>query len=201
MTEGENIKEPISVQQEMQKLFADQREGEEIIYCFMEHWINVFTRALKFLILTSVFAGALFIIFYLYNDRVIDDEMTKWSLLSVFVVYLFLFHRATLNMFDLLMNIYIITNTRIIIVDKDLFFRDDKKIVDLRKIHDISSTKNGLFQNIFNYGNIEIVLASTNGVIEIKSIPRPSEIVEMIDRAKRASIENRGNDQDSSDTD
>ena len=100
-------------------------------------------------------------------------------------------------MFDSIMKIFIVTDKRILMIDKGIFYKDNKDIIDLTKIQDIASHKLGLLKNLLGYGDIEITLAATSQTKLIKSVHEPNRIVEIIDRAKRINVvENKDNRKD-----
>jgi len=168
--------------------FAGQQDGELIIYSFCEHAIVLIMQFLKLMFITLVFGIFAYITYLLYINKVLHKEVIKWIFFVLLIFYGYFFHSRTARIFDSIMKIYIVTNTRIVIIDKGIFFKDYKDIIDLRKIQDITSNESGLLSNFLSYGDIEITLASSSGIRKIKTVPVPHKIVEIIDRAKRSNI-------------
>lgn len=173
---------------EGQVYFADQQKDEKIIYCFGEHWIVIFGRLFHLLFVTLLFAGVIFVLMYSFAENIIGKEYIKWIFLSLIIIYGYYFHRWIAKMFDSIMKIFIVTDKRILIIDKGIFYKDNKDIIDLKKIQDISSQKLGLLKNLLGYGDIEITLAATSQTKLIHAVHEPNKVVEIIDRAKRSSI-------------
>lgn len=168
--------------------FSDQQDNEKIIYCFGEHWIMIVSKLIHLLLVTMLFAGVVVAILFAYKYKVTGYEYFKWLFLALLPVYGYYFHSWIAAIFDCIMKIFIVTDKRIVMIDKGIFYKDNKDIIDLKKIQDIASHKLGLLKNLLGYGDIEITLAATSQTKFIRFVHEPNKIVEIIDRAKRINI-------------
>jgi len=104
----------------------------------------------------------------------------------VFGFVFYLLHRQYMTIFYYYLHTVIITNQRIVDVDKSIFFRDSKDSVDLSKIQDIQKRQNGIPANIFNYGTLSIVLSGTHSEVNLTLVPKPDYYFKRINVVKQS---------------
>jgi hypothetical protein len=77
-------------------------------------------------------------------------------------------------------NIYIVTNQRI--VDIDFYYLLNKHFAqaELNKVQDISYCTKGILSTVFNYGNVLIQTASELPNLDFDKVPNPEQVVETI---------------------
>jgi len=75
---------------------------------------------------------------------------------------------------------FIITNQRIIDVDRKGVFQKTVSDIPLTKIQDIFYQTRGIWQTLVKIGNISIVLPDSKAKIEIKNIAQPHQIQQLI---------------------
>lgn len=94
-------------------------------------------------------------------------------------------HYLFLAIFRYYLSTVIITNVRIIILDKSVFFRDSSTTVDLTKIQDIKKTQTGFFHYLFKFGAIKLDL-SGGDPIEINLVPQPDFYFKKMNEVKKS---------------
>jgi len=85
-------------------------------------------------------------------------------------------------------NIYIVTNERIVDIDFYYLLYKHFSEAELNKIQDISYSSQGIFAAVFNYGNVTIETAGEAPNLVFEMVPHPEHVVETI----RGLMENRG---------
>jgi hypothetical protein len=85
-------------------------------------------------------------------------------------------------------NIYIVTNERIVDIDFYYLLYKHFSEAELNKIQDISYTSQGIFATIFNYGDVTIETAGEAPHLVFETVPHPERVVETI----RNLMENQG---------
>ena len=94
-----------------------------------------------------------------------------------------------------IVKICIITNQRIIDIDKRGLFKKEVSEVSLLKIGDVFYKINGLYQTLFRFGNIEITIKDGKYKIELKNIQQPYKIQHLIlELSRKISKESSAND-------
>lgn len=79
-----------------------------------------------------------------------------------------------------IINIYIVTNERIVDIDFYYLLYKHFSEAEINKIQDISYTSKGIFAALFNYGDISIETAGKTPNLLFESVPHPEAVVETI---------------------
>ncbi len=96
--------------------------------------------------------------------------------LLVFAFYLFwwvLFYYAFL---DYYLDVWIVTNYRVIGVEQKGLFNRTVAEYKLFRIQDVVAEQKGLFATLINYGDIHIQTAGEQQVIRFKQVPNPNHV-------------------------
>ena len=117
--------------------FQGQLKYEHFQFFFRKHWV-------KFIhpILFSTPVGLLILVILIFLGRL--TMLVDYELIRAFYVYFTLiisvgfFLLASLQMINFYFNMVIVTDTRIIIVKKTCFMKNDSDAIDLTKIQDIA---------------------------------------------------------------
>jgi len=78
-------------------------------------------------------------------------------------------------------NVGVITNERIVDIDFTSIIYKEVTETRLDRIEDITSKSGGYFESFFDYGNVFVQTAAKEENIEFLNVPKPSEIVRIID--------------------
>ena len=157
--------------------FETQEPEEEILLILRSHWITnlswVLTAVLLFLAPLSLRYIPLLTSF---PGRFQSMFILIWYL----VLLMFVFERFLVWFF----NLTIITDERII--DVDFLNLTSKKVSDaeLDKIQDVSFTRQGVFQTIFNFGDILVQTAAERAQFVFEKVPDPAEVANILQRLR-----------------
>lgn len=172
--------------------FRGQLKNEEVLRFFRHHWITILPKLLAIFFLAVILAVSIPNLPALFNSEVIrDNSALTFAVISALLFIVFFIHRQFMAIFQYFLNTIIITNYRIVDIDRSIFFRDSKDSVDLAKIQDIQKTQNGILENILNFGTFTIVLSGTHAAMQIDMVPNPEYYFKVINRAKRDYIHKR----------
>lgn len=168
------------------------QHNTEAVQCFCrKHWIILIKDFLGFflfiglLVLTSVFFKPI------YNFFVQDSLMIHLLAFSFVGLFTFYIHRFFLKIIRYFLEIVIVTNYRIIVLNKSLYLRDSKDATDLPKIQDLKKHQNGILRNLFRFGDIEVTLSATSTTKYLRHIPNPDYHFRKINLLKREYIKER----------
>lgn len=172
--------------------FYGQHKNEKLVFYIYKHWVS-FLRKVKgpliFFIIT--------IIFFVSWISLAKEEgvhtltfLKEQVVISLFFYSLFLLHIHTffIQTFHYIFNILMVTDFRFIEVRQTLFFENNRESIDLEKIQDVQSHKNGFFENIFDYGSIYLTFSDLHDPKIIRNIPDPLRFIELINSLKRRLI-------------
>lgn len=149
--------------------FKGQLDGEHVACVFRRHWISIFNTLLSI-------PGLLILLFLIFiNLPVFLAGLGHLNLLLAFAFTLIhvLIHRQFLTIFRYFLETVIVTDRRVVVVDKSVFFKDSKNSVDLATVQDIQKKQDGFFESFFNYGSLIFVLSGSSETTVIDLVPRP----------------------------
>ncbi len=168
--------------------FHGQQPAERVL-CFCRKHPIVLWRPflLTGLIMATLAAGIVLLL------GLPGTEAWPWRLLlaAFFLTMTVAHHGFFLRFFQHYLEIVILTNYRVIDLKKSVFIHDDKEMVDLHEIQDIKKNQDGLWANIFNYGDIIITTSSSTSSMSLQDLPHPDYYLNRINEGKRHYILDR----------
>lgn len=165
---------------ELRKNFKGQMD-DEVVHCyFRRHWIKIVPA-----VLVIPFCWAAYIAAFFYWPALLESGsfMVSFVLVGLILVTAIM-HYEFLNVFNYFLNTVIITNSRIVLVDKSVFFTDSRTAIDLTKIQDVQKRQNGLFPYVLKYATLVISLSSGDP-ITIDFTPQPDFQFKKINEVKK----------------
>lgn len=162
--------------------FETQADDEEIFLLLRAH---VITNLPWFVIVVILFLIPTFI-----SQTTIFDfflEPLKISSASARILslcwYFLTFAIALQNILHWYFNVYILTNKRIVDIDfQQLLYRKISS-TELSNVQDITYTKGGIAQSLFDYGDLHIQTAGTLPQFEFLRVPNPGTVQKAIEKA------------------
>ncbi|MCK4892225.1 MAG: PH domain-containing protein [Candidatus Pacebacteria bacterium] len=170
--------------------FPGQHHNEDIVLILRKHKLTLLGYALRLLAL--IFLPVIFYIFVIpiVFTAFLEDSYNKVFILFSIIYYGFVWILAFFIWIDYYLDIWIVTNQRLLNIEQIGFFNRVVSELDLKKIQDITSRVHGLFPTMFGFGNIHIQTAAKEHKFELKSIPHPitvrREIVKLYTHAKES---------------
>jgi len=77
-------------------------------------------------------------------------------------------------------NVTLITNEKVVDIDFAQLLYKGVDLAPLTKIEETDSVTAGIIGTIFNFGNVKVQTAGANVAIEMKNIPKPSLVADLI---------------------
>ena len=166
-----------------------QKGYERIAYLLRRHPLVLLRGLLVFIVLLSLpaigyffFKNSLPLYLSLPVFRVVIILGTSIYLLSV---WLFLFSAFL----DYYLDLWIVTNDRIMNIEQHGLFGRTVSELDLTKIQDVTSEIKGIIPTLFNYGDVHIQTAAEEKRFVFEQVPNPHEvrkgILDLIDEDKK----------------
>ncbi|HNT29519.1 MAG TPA: PH domain-containing protein [bacterium] len=156
--------------------FKGQKEGEHVVLLLRRHWLThlkplLFTFVVFivpliawFIIVTKLFTGI--------PGEVIWIAALVWFLLGAFFfVY---------NWLDWYLDIYLVTNQRVIDITQNGLFHRTVGATSLDNVQDVIYEIDGIIPTILNYGNVIIHTAGPTGDIIFEEVAHPQDVQEKI---------------------
>lgn len=160
------------------KLFPTQKENEQVFLLLRRHWFTYLI--FWFLAIISTLPLIIFIFWWMLNPESIDSE---WSALLVILIssyILGLFAVLLYGFIDYYLDIYIVTDRRIVDIKQNGFFKREISELHLHQVQDVNAKVNGLFPTLFHYGEVFIQTAGEAENFIFHSIPHPYSISKTI---------------------
>lgn len=142
-------------------------EGEEIIFSTRQHWFVLFAQVLTELVVLAVVIAAGVLVPVVFRDRITEPT----------IVYIITAALAIIVGFSALGDIIRWRNEQFVITDRRVIQIEgvvNKNVLDssLEKINDVE-LRQSMFGRLFNYGDLEILTASEDGVNRMRAIQNP----------------------------
>lgn len=167
--------------------FKGQLKDEEVLAFCRKHWVCILPHLGIIVFMWPVILIYAFFVAPFFLDLF---GKTGYQIFSLILVagLTFALHRVFLRIFNYYLNIFIITNLRIVDLKKTVFFEDSKNAIDIKEIQDCTVNRSGLLQTVLNYGEIQILLSSVTEPIVMKYMPNPDYHFRKINKTKREYI-------------
>jgi len=155
-------------------------EGEKVIMLLRRHWFII----LKKIIFWAIVA-VLPLIFYSVAGNVFEELFSyrlSYPILVLFAstyylyVWLFLFY----SFIDYYLDVWIVTNERIINIEQRGLFSREVSEQKLYRIQDVTSELKGFFSTVLDYGTVHIQTAGEEPRFIFKEVPHPQTVAKKI---------------------
>lgn len=155
------------------KLFPAQEESEKIICVIRKHWFAyvlylavVIFMAIPLVILLS---------YYFIHQATLSSIWGNVLSTAGSMYFLSVLGLTIYGFIDRYLDIYIITDRRIVNIVQNGFFHREISEVNLRQIQDVTASVNGVFPTLLHFGNVHIETAGDLPNFTFESIPHPYE--------------------------
>lgn len=173
------------------KHFKGQLENEVVQCFYRKHWVVLGRDIFEFIIFIAVLTFVAMHFKGIYDFFSQDSFFISFLAFSIVGLFTVFIHKFFLRLVRYYLDIGIITNYRIVTIDKSIYLRDAKDAIDLHKIQDMQKSKHGILKKIFNFGEIIITLSSTSTTKVLTFVPNPGYHFRKINKLKREYIKER----------
>ncbi len=169
--------------------FKGQYADEQVEAFFRAHWITLVPGIIANIFFLVVIA----VIFGSFSSEIAAFFRTSIGelvlILSVFLLTYFI-HNFFIKLVNHFLNTVIVTNLRIVEIQKMIFVKDLQISLDLRMVQDVKKMQNGILENVMNFGEL-IFMMSSSDVRVIKFVPNPNFQFRLINRVKLEAVQKR----------
>jgi membrane protein YdbS with pleckstrin-like domain len=159
-----------------------QKSYEEIVFHLRRHPITFLPVIFLFLILLTVPLIIYFLISNLYPTLLDGAILYPLAVLGASIYFLSIYLFFYGQFIDYYLDLWIVTNDRIVDMEQLGLFRRTTTEVDLFRIQDVTANIKGVFPTIFDYGDVVIKTASANLNIVFRNVSNPNKIREELIR-------------------
>lgn len=167
--------------------FEGKKSYENVLLLLRRHWFVLFLQFVAFVIVGLIPIG----VYALLRYFALPDA--AFPLLAI-IFYLFWWYGLFYTITMYLLDIWIVTDHRIIDSEQHGFFRRTTAELHLSKIQDISVSVQGVIPTFLDYGDLEVQTAGTSEKFFFKQIPHPNKVKDAIMEAHNAFLQTHPND-------
>ncbi|MCK5123149.1 MAG: PH domain-containing protein [Candidatus Pacebacteria bacterium] len=169
--------------------FPGQHENEKVVLVVRKHLIILLPYFLHIALMCL-----LPILFYIFIvpfalPAFLEEPYSRLFVLLSIIYYGFIWIIIFTIWTDYYLDIWIVTNERILDIEQIGFFNRVVSELDLKRIQDITSSVHGLLPTIFGFGNIHIQTAAEERRFDLKLIPHPVTTRRQITKLYKAARE------------
>lgn len=169
------------------KYFPSQRSQEKVFLLLRRHWFTYIPFFLIALIMSIPFFILLF--FLISSPSSFTPAILNILILASSAYLLFIIGLLLFGFIDYYLDVYIVTNERIVDISQDGFFRRSISQLYLREVQDVSAQVKGFFPTLMHYGEIIIQTAGERPNFVFKNVSNPYKISKIILDLHEAAIE------------
>ncbi len=159
--------------------FQGQKTDEEILLVLHRHWFDIASRFLLVFIMTvAVIAG--WIIFPIFLPDLTEKPNSGVFLFIESFFLMILWAISSLIWIDYYLDVWIVTNRRIVNIEQKGLFSRVVSELELKKIQDITTDVKGIIKTFLNYGDLFIQTAAEKERFLFHNIPDPYEVKDLI---------------------
>ena len=157
-----------------------QKSYEKVKFIARRHIFTFFIQILLFVILGAMPFGLYLMIRSLFPTLLSAQPIYALGVLLGSIYYLSVLLFFFTSFVDFYLDVWIVTNDRIIDIEQFGLFSRTISELELFRIQDITTNVHGIFPTIFKYGDVIVQTASTNVGVVFRSVKNPDKIRESL---------------------
>lgn len=159
--------------------FPNQKPNEHVLMFLRRHWIAVF-KIIAMTAFFAIFPALIYIGLENYTGFLEVESYRAFFTIMVSAFYLFVILYGFANFVDYYLDVWIVTNERIINIEQKGLFAREISEKELGNMQDITSDVDGFWATILNYGDVYIQTAAEKERFVFKQIPFADEVARRI---------------------
>jgi len=153
---------------------------EQVVHVLRSHPVTLWWLFVGIAILFLAPVGIWYTLSAFEPAVLADQNVATLILLGGSVFFLFAWLFLFQNYLDYLLDIWIVTNKRILNIEQTGLFSRTVSELRLYRIQDVTSSVNGLIPTVFDFGNVEIQTAGEKEHFVFEQIPHPTAVSKSI---------------------
>ncbi len=158
--------------------FIKQKSYEHVVHVLRRHPFTFIPTALLFIALLAIPVVLYVLINPIYGEFFSGPNIYPLMVLGGSVYYLSIYLFFYAHFIDFYLDLWIVTNDRIIDNEQHGLFHHTTTELELHNIQDVTSQTTGILGTFFKYGDVTIKTASVTTNIVFRQIPNPEKIRE-----------------------
>lgn len=163
-------------------------ENEKTIKTFRKHWFVMFLEVFLFVGVAAAPIAALAVTWMSLGVEMIPP-MGKIFTVLIITWLLFLWIGFFIVYTNYYLDVWMLTNRRLVDIDQKNLFRREVSTVRIENIEDVTVEVAGLFPSLLGYGNLHVQSAAANKEFTIHNVANPNHVKELILREQHREYE------------
>jgi uncharacterized membrane protein YdbT with pleckstrin-like domain len=152
------------------------KADEHVVFFLRRHWVFFISQFISFMIM-----GFLPVVGYIllsaFSPEILAGVFSRPALiLLASSFYLLMFMSLLTKFVDYYLDVWVVTNDRILNVEQHGLFSRTVSELDLSKVQDVTSEVHGFWASVFGYGNVAIQTAGEKERFIFEQVPGPDEV-------------------------
>ncbi len=160
-------------------------QSEKIVSMYRRHWIALLAIVFRVTFNIALIFGLRYGLNFILSNEIISEFNLQIQIFFYLLIE-FALLGLFLNLTDYYLDLWIVTNEKMIFIELKGLFRRTVSSVNLKSIEDITTNMNGVIQTFLDYGTIKVESAGTDGEFFFKQISHPNEVKDLILKTKAA---------------
>jgi uncharacterized membrane protein YdbT with pleckstrin-like domain len=159
--------------------FKGQHPNEEILAVVHRHWFNLLIQFIFVALAISLVIGSFFFLL-IYFPNLLQELGYTFVLFLETTLLLFVWFYAFFIWIDYYLDVWIITNERIVNIEqKGLFIREMSEL-KIANIQDVTTEVTGVIPSVLNFGDVFVQTAGEARRFRFRQVPNPYGIKDQI---------------------
>lgn len=166
------------------KVPFELQAGEHVVLLAKRHWLYLAIQLVKYMAIALIPVAVVSVIVGILQG--FDGTFGLVVLLIELAWVVFWAIKAYFAWFAYEHDLWVITNQRVVDSNRPNWFSSRIASADLTDVQDMSVTKNGIWQTMFNFGHVRCQTAGTMENFVITGVPNPQRVLQVVDTARDA---------------
>jgi len=157
--------------------FVKQKPGEHVIFTLRRHWITFLPTIIIFVILAALPFGVALGVNILFPETAWNESVAYPIIVlttSVYCLFTLLFFY--IRFIDYYLDLWLVTNERIIDIAQNGLFSRTTTELELGRIQDVTTDVRGVIPTFLHYGDLTVTTASSTNTIIFHEISNPDHV-------------------------
>lgn len=167
----------------------NQAPDEKVVLMLRRHAFIIFLEIAILVFLAAVPFAARFMVLNVQPEFFNDEVHTMLTSLALYTWELFIWMFLYRAFIDYYLDVWIVTNKRIINIEQEGLFSRHFSEQKLFRVQDVTSTQKGFFATFLDYGDVSIQTAAEQQRFLFEQVPHPTQvalrITELVEENKK----------------
>lgn len=153
------------------KYFPGQEETEKVLDVIRRHWFSY--TIFVFFAIAMLVPVVIALVYGVSNSENISRGWINVGIIALSIYTLSIFGLLIFGFIDYYLDVYVLTDHRIVDIAQNGFFKRKISELNVRQIQDVNAEVNGIFATIFHFGDVFIQTAGERENFIFRSVPHP----------------------------